>query len=243
MGDDNVEKTSSKNEKNPSVEELLKRIEKEEMEAGDASVKAMKKAVEMKKRKDKKTNTIMLCILGVSIVVVIAGMFIFSTDKENSGYFLIEYHVACETMLDNLINSTENYPKTPEEVTKAYLSGYELLYTGKLANHEVIPIVVEAQRAFTSEQLNAYNPEAIQIENIINVVDALEEEGLKFINIQTSPAIYDQKDNNIAYVRVSQNDNKFTNYYNLYHLSRETAEDNWKITAWYNTDENFNRVD
>lgn len=208
-----------------------------------SNINNMKNLSDEKKLKEKKVNMIILGVLAVLVLSIGIGIFYFSTDGENSGYFVAEYQTACENILSDLLDATVNYPKTPEEVTKAYLYGSELLFTGKLANYDVVPIVIDAQRNFTSDELNNYNPVAIQNENIINLIQTLEKDNSKFINIETSPAIYDQKDNNLAYVRVTQNDNKFVRYYQLFHLQKSSDEDVWKIIAWYNTNEDFNRID
>lgn len=191
----------------------------------------------------KVSNTIGILIVFL-FVTIISGFFIFGIliNDKSEDYFEKEDQANSQKIYKSIMAVDEdNYPKTPEEVVKLYTDGYKLIYGGKIKDMSILPYIIEKQRIFFSEQLLRDNPFEQQQINILESIDFLSENTMKIINITINPTIYDDKDKNKAYVRVLKEDNTFVPYYYVYYLEKG-VDKKWRITGWYNADENFNII-
>ena len=160
---------------------------------------------------------------------------------DTSGYFNKEDKSIAQSIYDKIIAITEeNYPKTPEEVVSIYTESYKLLYGDKIKDLSIVPNIIEKQRILLSDNLVANNALDEQINTVLANIENLKSNKIKVTSINIKSTDYDQNDNTLAYVKVTKEDSAFQTYYYVYYLKLEG--DKWKITGWYNTDENFNIV-
>lgn len=175
------------------------------------------------------TGLIIVCIVGYGVIQNKNIIKIFKKDDS------IMSRKTYEQILEI---SDENYPKTPDEVMQIYADTYKLLYGNKIEDNIVIKPILKKQRVLFSKNLLDKNPFDKQLENIIKNMDNLKMQEVYMIGIHLKPVIYDSENANKAYIRVFNQDNYFKNYYYIYYLERD-ENSKWKITAWYNTDENY----
>nr|WP_317360142.1 DUF6715 family protein [uncultured Tyzzerella sp.] len=195
-------------------------------------------------KKNNKGNNIIgiLFIILISLIVLAFIGFSILKSGNTSGYFNKEDRVAAKAIYDKIISiSEENYPQTPEDVVKVYTEGYKLLYGDKIKDLSIVPNIIEKQRLLFSEKLLDKNPLEEQINGVLASIQNLKNNKIKITSINVKPTTYDQRDNTLAYVKVDKKDSFFQTYYYIYHLKLE--EGKWKITGWYNTDENYNIIE
>ncbi|MBS5794792.1 MAG: DUF6715 family protein [Lachnospirales bacterium] len=195
------------------------------------------------KKSSKKGNNIIGILFIILVIFIIIGFFSISMVKtgDTSGYFNKEDKSIAQSIYDKIIAITEeNYPKTPEEVVSIYTESYKLLYGDKIKDLSIVPNIIEKQRILLSDNLVANNALDEQINTVLANIENLKSNKIKVTSINIKSTDYDQNDNTLAYVKVTKEDSAFQTYYYVYYLKLEG--DKWKITGWYNTDENFNIV-
>lgn len=191
----------------------------------------------------KKGNNIIGILFIILVIFIIIGFFSISMIKtgDTSGYFNKEDKAIAQSIYDKIIAITEeNYPKTPEEVVTLYTESYKLLYGDKIKDLSIVPNIIEKQRILLSDNLVANNALDEQINIVLSNIENLKINKIKVTSTNIKSTYYDQNDNTLAYVKVTKEDSAFQTYYYIYYLKLEG--DKWKITGWYNTDENFNIV-
>ena len=191
----------------------------------------------------KQGNNIIGILFIILVIFIIIGFFSISMIKtgDTSGYFNKEDKAIAQSIYDKIISITEeNYPKTPEEVVTLYTESYKLLYGDKIKDLSIVPNIIEKQRILLSDNLVANNALDEQINTVLDNIENLKINKIKVTSTNIKSTDYDQNDNTLAYVKVTKEDSAFQTYYYIYYLKLEG--DKWKITGWYNTDENFNIV-
>ena len=197
-----------------------------------------------KRNNNKKGNNI-IGMLFIVLVLFIIGAFLaisFLKSEGTSKYFYKEDSVGAQNLYNNIMSiSEENYPKTPEEVVNKYTEAYKLLYGNKIKDLTIVPNILDKQRILLFEDLLASNPFEEQVNEVLYSIENLKNNKVKITSVEIKSASYDQMDNTLAYVKVDKIDSLFQKYYYIYHLKLEN--DKWKITGWYNTDENYNIIE
>lgn len=191
-------------------------------------------------KKGNNTISVLFIILIIFIMIGFLGISIFKSGQ-TSKYFSKEDSSVAQPLYDKIMSLTEdNYPKTPEEVVSLYTDGYKLLYGDKIKDLSIVPNILEKQRLLFSEQLIAQNGLEEQTTAVLNNIENLKQNKVKITNITIKDTNYTNKNNTEATVKVVNQDNLFQIYYYIYYLEMEA--DQWKITGWYNTDENYNII-
>ncbi|WP_250277818.1 DUF6715 family protein [[Clostridium] colinum] len=191
----------------------------------------------------KKGNNVIGILFIILVIFILIGFFVFSSINSNdtAGYFDKEDKSVAKPIYEKVMSiSEENYPKTPEEVVSLYTEGYKLLYGDKIKDMSIVSNILEKQRILLSDEIISKNSLEEQTNNVLASIENLKENKVKITSIEVKPTMYDPRNNNIAYVKVDKKDNLFQTYYYLYYLKIEG--DKWKITGWYNTDENYNII-
>lgn len=195
----------------------------------------------------KKGNNIIGILFIVLVVCILVGFFVISMinnrDTDTVGYFNKDDKIISEGIYEKVMSiNEENYPITPEEVVTLYTEGYKLLYGDKIKDTSIVPNILEKQRILLSDEILGNNPIEEQEQNVLSSMENIKSNKVRLTSVDIKPAMYDPKDSNIAYVKVDTKDNLFQTYYYLYYLERQQDE-KWKITGWYNTDENYNIIE
>lgn len=191
-------------------------------------------------KKGNNTISILFIILIIFIMIGFLGISMFKSEQ-TSKYFDKEDKSIAQPIYDKIMSLTEDeYPKTPEEVVKLYTDGYKLLYGEKIKDLSIVPNLLEKQRLLLSEQLIAQNGLEEQTTAVLNIIENLKQNKLKITNINIKDTSYINQNNTKATVKVVNQDNLFQIYYYIYYL--EIEQNQWKITGWYNTDENYNII-
>lgn len=200
----------------------------------------------------KSFNNLVGVLIGIIIISIVIGVLITGESSDNSeSYFNKTSATSSELILEELLQiSEENYPKTPEEVIDTYITAYKLLYgekildekTKEIINPDIVQIILSAQRYLLSDELKELNPLETQVQNVIFNISSIIDEDARIIDNSYSPAIYSSFNPKLATVRVSHIGNGFTQYFQEYELEKD-FEDKWRITRWYNTDENYNKLE
>lgn len=197
------------------------------------------------KNKGSKKGTNTIGILFIVLIVCIIGAFFIASSKEGTetaGYFNKEDKIVADELYEKVMTINEDsYPQTPEEVVTLYTEGYKLLYGNKIKDLTIVPNILEKQRILLSNEIISKNSFEEQEKNVLSSIENLKKNKVYITNISVKPVTYDNKDNNKAYIRVETNDNLFQTYYYLYYLQRG-KDGKWRITGWYNTDENYNII-
>ncbi|WP_317368637.1 DUF6715 family protein [uncultured Tyzzerella sp.] len=194
-------------------------------------------------KKNKSGNNIIGVLFITLVVFIIIGFLSVSMVKtgDTSGYFNKNDRVVAKGIYDKIMNITEEgYPKTPEQVVTLYTEGYKLLYGNKIKDLSIVPGILEKQRILLSDDLIANNAFDEQVDIVLANIENLKKNKAKVTSINVNEFTYDKRDNTLAYVKVSKEDNSFQTYYYVYYLKLEG--DKWKITGWYNADENYNII-
>ena len=123
-----------------------------------------------------------------------------------------------------------------------YTEGYKLLYGDKIKDTSIVPNILEKQRILLSDEILTNNPIEEQEKNVLSSMENIKNNKVRLTSVDVKPVMYDPADSNVAYVKVDKKDNLFQTYYYLYYLERQPDE-KWKITGWYNTDENYNIIE
>lgn len=197
-----------------------------------------------KRNTSKKGNTIIGILFIVLVLFVIVGFIGISFLKSDgtSKYFYKEDSVGAQNLYDNIMRiSEENYPKTPEGVVNKYTEVYKLLYGNKIKDLSIVPNILDKQRILLSDDLLDSNSFEEQVNEVLYSIENLKNNKVKITSIEVKSFSYDQIDNTLAYVKVDKTDSLFQKYYYIYHLKLENEK--WKITGWYNTDENYNIIE
>lgn len=192
----------------------------------------------------KKGNNLIGSLFIFLVIFILIGFFVISRLRtgDESGYFNKEDQVGAKVLYENINNiSEENYPNTPDKVVSLYTDGFKLLYGDKIKDMSIVPNIVEKQRILLSDEIVASNSLEEQTENVLNSIKNIKEKKVKITTIDLKSTTYDSRNNKKAYVKVNKVDNLFQTYYYIYHLKLEG--DKWKITGWYNTDENYNIIE
>lgn len=195
------------------------------------------------KSTNKKGNNIIGTLFIILVIFIIIGVFSISMlrTEDTSGYFNKEDKTVAKPIYDKIININEkDYPKTPEEVVTLYTEGYKLLYGDKIKDLSIVPNIIEKQRILLSDDLIANNALDEQINIVLTNIDNLKANKVKITSVNINQTTYDPRDNTLAYIKVSKEDSVFQTYYYVYYLKLEG--DKWKITGWYNADENYNII-
>ena len=193
----------------------------------------------------KKGNNIIGILFIVLVVCILVGFFAISMikNKDTAGYFNKNDNVVAESIYEKVMGiSEENYPITPEEVVTLYTEAYKLLYGDKIKDTSIVPNILEKQRILLSDEILTNNPIEEQEKNVLSSMENIKNNKVRLTSVEIKPVMYDPSDSNIAYVKVDKKDNFFQTYYYLYYLERQSDE-KWKITGWYNTDENYNIIE
>ena len=193
----------------------------------------------------KKGNNIIGILFIVLVVCILVGFFVISmiNNRDTVGYFNKDDKIISEGIYEKVMSiNEENYPITPEEVVTLYTEGYKLLYGDKIKDTSIVPNILEKQRILLSDEILGNNPIEEQEQNVLSSMENIKSNKVRLTSVDIKPAMYDPKDSNIAYVKVDTKDNLFQTYYYLYYLERQQDE-KWKITGWYNTDENYNIIE
>ena len=193
----------------------------------------------------KKGNNIIGILFIVLVVCILVGFFVISMikNRDTAGYFNKDDKIAAEAIYEKVMSiSEENYPITPEEVVTLYTEGYKLLYGDKIKDTSIVPNILEKQRILLSDEILTNNPIEEQEKNVLSSMENIKNNKVRLTSIEIKPVMYDPSDSNVAYVKVDKKDNLFQTYYYLYYLERQPDE-KWKITGWYNTDENYNIIE
>lgn len=191
----------------------------------------------------KKGNNIIGILVIILIIFTIGGFFAYYNIKngETKGYFKKEEVSVAQPLYDKIMAlNEEEYPKTPEEVVILFTDVSKLLYGDKIKDMSIVSSILEKQRLLLSNNLVDTNSLQEQTENVLAIIENLNANKVKITSIDVKPTVYDQKNNSKAYVKVDTKDSLFQTYYQIYYL--ELEEDKWKITGWYNTDENYNVI-
>lgn len=193
----------------------------------------------------KKGNNIIGILFIVLVVCILVGFFVISMikNKDTAGYFNKNDNVVAESIYEKVMGiSEENYPITPEEVVTLYTEAYKLLYGDKIKDTSIVPNILEKQRILLSDEILTNNPIEEQEKNVLSSMENIKNNKVRLTSVDVKPVMYDPGDSNVAYVKVDKKDNLFQTYYYLYYLERQPDE-KWKITGWYNTDENYNIIE
>ena len=193
----------------------------------------------------KKGNNIIGILFIVLVVCILVGFFVISmiNNRDTVGYFNKDDKIISVEIYEKVMSiNEENYPITPEEVVTLYTEGYKLLYGDKIKDTSIVPNILEKQRILLSDEILGNNPIEEQEQNVLSSMENIKSNKVRLTSVDLKPAMYDPKDSNIAYVKVDTKDNLFQTYYYLYYLERQQDE-KWKITGWYNTDENYNIIE
>lgn len=193
----------------------------------------------------KKGNNIIGILFIVLVVCILVGFFVISMikNRDTAGYFNKDDKIAAEAIYEKVMSiSEENYPITPEEVVTLYTEGYKLLYGDKIKDTSIVPNILEKQRILLSDEILTNNPIEEQEKNVLSSMENIKNNKVRLTSVEIKPVMYDPSDSNVAYVKVDKKDNLFQTYYYLYYLERQPDE-KWKITGWYNTDENYNIIE
>ena len=193
----------------------------------------------------KKGNNIIGILFIVLVVCILVGFFVISMikNRDTAGYFNKDDKIAAEAIYEKVMSiSEENYPITPEEVVTLYTEGYKLLYGDKIKDTSIVPNILEKQRILLSDEILTNNPIEEQEKNVLSSMENIKNNKVRLTSVDVKPVMYDPADSNVAYVKVDKKDNLFQTYYYLYYLERQPDE-KWKITGWYNTDENYNIIE
>lgn len=127
----------------------------------------------------------------------------------------------------------QSYPSTPEEVMALYQKIIQYLYSNKVQNQEIEPLISMQRKLFHSELL-ALNPTEIQT---IKVQAEIEK------NKETNVKIFDIKQGSVEFIDLKQDKAKMKvihfisggeKQYLEYYLIKEN--DQWKILAWKSID-------
>ncbi len=189
----------------------------------------------------KKGNNTIGALVIILVAFIIVGFFSYSMLKngETAGYFYKDAESVAQPLYDKIMAlSEEAYPKTPEEVVSLFTDVNKLLYGDKIKDTSIVPAILEKQRILLSDNLVAKNSLEDQTESVLASIENLKSNEVKVTSVDIKPTVYDQKNNKKAYVKVDTKDSLFQTYYQVYYL--ELEGDKWKITGWYNTDENYN---
>ncbi len=195
------------------------------------------------KTNTKKGNNIIGVLFIILVICIIIGFLSISMMKtgDTEGYFNKDDNSVAKPIYEKIMSiSEENYPKTPEEVVTLYTEGYKLLYGDKIKDLSIVPNILEKQRILLSDDLVSKNSLEDQTNAVLESIENLKANKVKITSVDIKPTTYDQKDNTLAYVKVDKEDSLFQTYYYVYYLKLEG--DKWKITGWYNTDENYNII-
>ena len=193
----------------------------------------------------KKGNNIIGILFIVLVVCILVGFFVISMikNRDTAGYFNKDDKITAEAIYEKVMSiSEENYPITPEEVVTLYTEGYKLLYGDKIKDTSIVPNILEKQRILLSDEILTNNPIEEQEKNVLSSMENIKNNKVRLTSVDVKPVMYDPADSNVAYVKVDKKDNLFQTYYYLYYLERQPDE-KWKITGWYNTDENYNIIE
>lgn len=191
----------------------------------------------------KKGNNTISVLFIILIIFIMLGFFSISIFKngQTNKYFDKENKSVAQPLYEKIISLTEdNYPKTPEEVVSLYTDGYKLLYGDKIKDLSIVPNILEKQRLLLSKQLISQNSLEEQTTSVLNSIENLKQNKVKITNINIKDTSYTNQNNTKATVKVVNQDSLFQVYYYIYYLEME--ENQWKITGWYNTDENYNII-
>ena len=192
----------------------------------------------------KRGNNIIGTLFIGLVIFILIGFLIISRLKtgEESKYFNKEDQVGSKILYENIIKiSEEDYPNSPDKVVSLYTDGFKLLYGDKIKDMSIVENIIDKQRILLSDEIVSSNSLEDQVNNVLININNLKEHKIKITTIELKTATYDSRDNKKAYVKVNKVDNLFQTYYYIYHL--ELEGDKWKITGWYNTDENYNIIE
>ncbi len=192
----------------------------------------------------KRGNNIIGTLFIGLVIFILIGFLIISRLKtgEESKYFNKEDQVGSKILYENIIKiSEEDYPNSPDKVVSLYTDGFKLLYGDKIKDMSIVENIIDKQRILLSDEIVSSNSLEDQVNNVLININNLKEHKVKITTIELKTATYDSRDNKKAYVKVNKVDNLFQTYYYIYHL--ELEGDKWKITGWYNTDENYNIIE
>lgn len=191
----------------------------------------------------KKGNNVIGILVIILIILTIGGFFAYYNIKngETKGYFKKEEVSVAQPLYDKIMAlNEEEYPKTPEEVVILFTDVSKLIYGDKIKDMSIVSSILEKQRLLLSNDLVDTNSLQEQTENVLAIIENLNANKVKITSIDVKPTVYDQKNNSKSYVKVDTKDSLFQTYYQIYYL--ELEGDKWKITGWYNTDENYNVI-
>ena len=189
----------------------------------------------------KKGNNIIGTLFIILVVFILISIFSISSLKNEdvAKYFNTEDQAGSKILYNNLIEITEeNYPTSPDDVVNLYTSGQKLLYGDRIKDTSIVYNILEKQRLLLSDELISTNPLDEQLNNVLDNMENIKENKVEITDIDLKQAIQDSKNNKKAYIKAVKTDNLFQKYYYIYYL--ELEGDKWKITGWYNTDENYN---
>ena len=192
----------------------------------------------------KKGNNIIGILFIVLMVFILTGIFINARLKEDksSSYFNKEDRTGSKLLYENIMNLTEEkYPSSPDYVVRLYTDTQKLLYGDRIVNDTIVNNIIEKQRILLSNKILTTNSLEQQEQLILENIKNIKENKVKVTRIDLKQSIQDFKNNKKSYVKVAITDNLFQTYYYIYHLEIENGK--WKITGWYNTDENYNIIE
>lgn len=104
------------------------------------------------------------------------------------------------------------------------------LYGGEIKPEE-IETLINLQRDLFDPDLLEINPVELQIEKIKSKIQEYKEKGFKIITVKQKSATYEEKNKNVARIKVIQYTNGESDNYLEYYL-RKQVDGTWRILGW-----------
>lgn len=173
-------------------------------------------------------------ISAIIIIIIIIGVYFYYINSNNSDEMInVEKLSAFEKIIS--LNAGQDDFYSPGEVVKRNNIILSYLYGSSVQNEEVNELIILQRNLFDPDLLEI-NPLEIQLEKVKLKIDEYKKSGYKIIEIKQDLVEYEDKNANIAKVKVIQYTNSNTDNYLEYYL-RKQEDGTWRIIGWEVVDE------
>lgn len=183
----------------------------------------------------------LILLIGLSFTVAIIAV-AYNINGQNVKMFNKDKAAVGRKYYNNikLLENSENYPKTPEEVMNIYADYYCLVYGKIIKDPNVLPEIVSLQRKLLSKEITDTTSFEEQIENLNSSLDTMKKGKMYIIFAETKSITYTEKNMKECTARFLLKGNDFSEFYWNYYLVLEDG--NWKIRAWKAADKDFKNL-
>jgi len=190
-----------------------------------------------------KTAGILIIILGVVLLTSIIG-FAYFTYLNTPVYFDPHRRSVATRLYDSVMNTDllNDYPRTPQEVMRYKMDITRLIYSGMIIDESLYPILVSQMRHLFGAELIMLNPFEEQLAVVTDAVNIFAAQGIFQTGWEQMEPLFNAADPTVSYIRATQSFNTGETFFWMYHLERTIPGNQWRITRFERTDENFNPI-